>query len=562
MAVKLLDFSQYRSWGTIILLVLFIGIAQGQTARDNRTSTTAPTLPGSPIEMLFDSDTRSLRTVAPIPMEEPVDENEYVVGPNDVFLFMIPGVTPTQLPVTPEAKLIIPNVGEIDVRDRTLAEVKKLVGKAFGSMRPSLNLLYPRQFLVTVLGAVQFPGPFVSSSVLRLDKIVTMANIPPSNLPVELRKPLPGFSKRRIILRRKGQPERMVDLEKYYAFHTSSENPMLREGDVVVVPPLSIDQQSISVYGAVNAPKQFEYRQGDSLTMLITFAQGFTADADSTNIELTRLSSDATSAETQILDITAILRGEKADVPLVVNDRILVRRKVDRRRDYKVHVRGEVRLPGMYAITPDSTRLSDIVKRAGGFTEFAQLASAEVVRKQLTPEGETLDMGFEALWNARMNDQLVTPEERAYYDLEARLRRGTVAVDFVRVFERNDRSGDILLQDGDIVFVPNTQKNVYVYGQVGRPGFVSFKAGENIHYYISQAGGFGEEADDAGTRVIKSLTREWVEPSDTMIEPGDFVWVPKEIRYPTSYYLNLISQAASFISVVLSMTVIILQLSK
>jgi len=69
-------------------------------------------------------------------------------------------------------------------------------------------------------------------------------------------------------------------------------------------------------------------------------------------------------------------------------------------------------------------------------------------------------------------------------------------------------------------------------------------------------------ADDAGTRVIKSLTREWVEPSDTMIEPGDFVWVPKEIRYPTSYYLNLISQAASFISVVLSMTVIILQLSK
>jgi len=389
-----------------------------------------------------------------------------------------------------------------------------------------------------------------------------MANIPPSNLPVELRKPLPGFSKRRIILRRKGQPERMVDLEKYYAFHTSSENPMLREGDVVVVPPLSIDQQSISVYGAVNAPKQFEYRQGDSLTMLITFAQGFTADADSTNIELTRLSSDATSAETQILDITAILRGEKADVPLVVNDRILVRRKVDRRRDYKVHVRGEVRLPGMYAITPDSTRLSDIVKRAGGFTEFAQLASAEVVRKQLTPEGETLDMGFEALWNARMNDQLVTPEERAYYDLEARLRRGTVAVDFVRVFERNDRSGDILLQDGDIVFVPNTQKNVYVYGQVGRPGFVSFKAGENIHYYISQAGGFGEEADDAGTRVIKSLTREWVEPSDTMIEPGDFVWVPKEIRYPTSYYLNLISQAASFISVVLSMTVIILQLSK
>ena len=136
-----------------------------------------------------------------------------------------------------------------------------------------------------------------------------------------------------------------------------------------------------------------------------------------------------------------------------------------------------------------------------------------------------------------------------------------VSVDFVRLFEKNDKSGDILLQDGDIVFIPNKAKNVFVYGQVGRPGFVSYKQGEDVSYYILQAGGFGEEADDGETRVIKTLTREWLKPSDTEIQPGDYIWVPKDIRYPTGYYLNLISQAASFISVVLSMTVIILQLS-
>jgi protein involved in polysaccharide export with SLBB domain len=553
------------SLGTAMILVLAMAVAHGQTStRDERRTISPPTVPSTSLEGLFDASTRSLRTPAAIPMDEPVDENEYIVGPNDILAIMIPGLVemPTPVTVSPEGKILFPNIGAIDVKNRTLAEVKELVGRSFKLTKPTLTLVSPRQFLVTVLGSVQYPGPFLASSVLRLDKVVFMANIPPSSLIAEERKPPPDFSKRRIVLRRKGKPDRMLDLEKYYAFHISSENPTLIEGDIIVVPTRNVEQRSISVYGAVNAPNQFEYREGDSLRMLITFAQGLTADADSSNVELTRLSTDATTAETRILDIGPILRGESPDVPLNLNDRILVRKKLDRRRDYKVHVRGEVRMPGMYPITPDSTRLSDIIRRAGGFTEFARLASAEVVRKQLTPEGENINMDMEAQLNARMNDQLVTPEERGYYDLEARLRRGTVSVDFVRLFEGNDRSADILLQDGDIVFVPNTQKNVYVYGQVGRPGFVSYKKGEGVEYYIALAGGYGEEADDGKTRVIKALTREWLNPSDTEIHPGDYIWVPKDIRYPASYYWNLISQAASFISVVLSMTVIILQLSK
>ena len=229
--------------------------------------------------------------------------------------------------------------------------------------------------------------------------------------------------------------------------------------------------------------------------------------------------------------------------------------------DYKVHVRGEVKMPGMYPITPDSTLLSEAVARAGGFTEFAYLPMAEVERKQLTPQGETIDVGREALMNLRMNDLLVTPEERGYYDLEAHLRRGTMAVDFVGLFEGNDASKDVHLKDGDFIFIPNSTRTVYVYGQVGRPGYVMYREGADVRYYIEQAGGFGEEASDGETRIIKNKTREWLDPSDAVIEPGDFIWVPKDIRYPTGYYVNLVSQAAGFISVVLSMTVIILQLT-
>jgi protein involved in polysaccharide export with SLBB domain len=161
-----------------------------------------------------------------------------------------------------------------------------------------------------------------------------------------------------------------------------------------------------------------------------------------------------------------------------------------------------------------------------------------------------------------MNDQIVTPEERQYYDLEAHLRRGTVAVDFVRLFEKNDKSQDVLLVDEDVINIPNSLKTIYVYGQVAKPGFVAYQQGADVRYYISQAGGFGEEAESGKIRVIKGKTREWVHPSDTTIEPGDYIWVPKDIKYPFSYYMNIASQAASLVSVVLSMTLIVLQLTQ
>lgn len=547
-----------RIFGASVFLPLFILISVSQTSQqsgrtENRT--------GTSLERIFDQGNRSMGNIMPQPFEETIDESEYIVGPNDVFTFQIPGISTSfvQLLVTPEGKLVIPGGREFDAGGKSLREVKKEVVNSFKAVKPSLTLFAPRQFVVTVLGKVEKPGTYVTSSVLRVDRVLAQAN-PQSGVAAD--PALRPYSTRRIILRRKGVPDQIVDLDRYYAFRRSRDNPFLREGDIVVVPPRAIEQAAVSVYGAVNVPSQYEFREEDSLGAMIRVAQGLTPAGDSTNVELTRFSQDGTSSRTTVFDISGILRRIEPDVPLQNKDRILVREKPDPRGDFKVHVRGEVRLPGMYPITRDSTRLSEIIARAGGFTASAYLRSAEIERKQLGADGSSMDLSREAMLNLRMSDQLVTPEERAYYDLESTLRRGTVAADFVGLFERNDPSKDVLLKDGDIIFVPNSRKTVYVYGQVARPGYVVYKEGADVRYYIQQAGGYGEEAEGGETRVIKFKTREWMDPSDTTIEPGDYVWVPKDIHYPTAYYLNLVSQAASFVSVVLSMTVIILQLTK
>lgn len=545
-----------------ITAFLFLVVA-GSHGQSNQQSGTRGTRPGSSFERLFEQEGQQSLRIPSQPFEEVIDETEYVVGPGDTFQFQVPGVmsSPAYLVVSPEGTIVIPNTGEFPASGKTLAVVKKEIRRSFKSRAPLMTLMTPRSFVVTVLGAVQKPGPYLANSVLRVDKAVSLANdqsmIDPPN-----RRPPADAATRRIILRRKNAPDHLVDLDRFYAFRDGNDNPFMREGDIIIVPPRTIEQSAVSVYGALNAPGQYEFREGDSLAAMLRIAQGLTPNADPSNVELTRFSPDGGSSKTSVIDATGILEGTLPDLPLENKDRILVREKLDRRGDFKVHVRGEVRFPGMYPITRDSTLLSQVVERAGGFTEFAFLPMAELERRQVTADGAAVDLGRESMWNLRMSDQLVTPEERAYYDLESGLRRGTIAVDFVGLFELRDASKDLNLKDGDVIFIPHSQRTVYVYGQVARPGYVVHNTGADVRYYIAQAGGYGEEAETGGTRVIKGKTREWLDPSDTTIEPGDYIWIPKDIRYPTGYYMNLISQAASFISVVLSMTVIILQLSK
>lgn len=500
------------------------------------------------------------------PLEETVDPEEYVVGANDIFVLVLGGTSdlPIPLVVTPDGVLLIPDVGEILVAGKTLKETKELVSaevkKSYKIARSNLALVSPRQFIVTVLGSVRSPGPYVVTSTLRVDKVIALANLA-AQLPVPNQHWTGDFSRRHVVLRRRGKPDRQVDIDLFYASNRKETNPTLMEGDVVIVPPRNIDQGSVSVYGAVNQPGQYEYRDYDSLWNLIRIASGLSQNANPTSVELTRFSPDGNSSKSQFVDLSRIMGGLDRDIPIENRDRIVVKEKIDRRRDFKVHVRGEVKYPGMYPISPDSTRLTEIIGRAGGFTEYAYLPAAEIERKQLTPSGADVNLTHEAMINLRMSDQIITPEQKAYYDLEAQLRRGTVAADFERLFNQNDLSRDVYLQDGDIIYIPNSTKTVYVYGQVPKPGYVAYKEGADLRYYVQLAGGYGEEAESGKTRVIKGKTREWRDPSDTRIEPGDYVWVPKEIKYPLSYYMNLFSQAASFVSVVLSMTVIIIQLT-
>jgi hypothetical protein len=158
----------------------------------------------------------------------------------------------------------------------------------------------------------------------------------------------------------------------------------------------------------------------------------------------------------------------------------------------------------------------------------------------------------------------VSPDDSAYYLLETnlRIRKEIVNVDFEKLFVRNDSTQDVLLRNDDYIVVPSTRKTIYVFGQVVTPGHVGYVNGENVEYYIRKAGGFTERARSGDVKIVKAKTRQWLSPDETRVEEGDYVWVPKEPERPFSYYMNILGQTASIVSVAVSIVLLVIQVNK
>ena len=81
-------------------------------------------------------------------------------------------------------------------------------------------------------------------------------------------------------------------------------------------------------------------------------------------------------------------------------------------------------------------------------------------------------------------------------------------------------------------------------------------------HYVRKAGGYTDRAREGDVKIVKAKTKQWLSPRETAIESGDYIWVPKEIERPFSYYMNIIGQTASIVSVAVSVVLLVIQINK
>jgi polysaccharide export outer membrane protein len=499
-------------------------------------------------------------------LEGPVNPEYYIVGPNDIFSLGIWGIMNSTVPinVTPEGTLIVPTIGEIPVAGLTLSEVKQKViekvKRRYISADVSLTLVSPRRFTITVTGVGQ--GEYPMSAALRAGSIIaqvlydTTALVRSGTTKGERYR----FSLRNITLSRKDGSTSRIDLLKYYATHDDKYNPYLREGDIINIPKYDYDGRFLSVFGAVQFPGAFEWMEGDDLETAIQLARGFTTSAQRDSILISRLDMNSKN-----MTNVFVKYDENKHMPIQINDRVVVMTYTDWRRDYRVTVLGEVIRPGPYPITLNTTKLSDIINQASGFTSNAYLPTSELYRRLDTmfmTNTKSLRDSAEYLFTQRLNDVISNDKEREQFEIDTKGRIGRVNVDFVRLFEKNDLSQDVILKEGDVIYISPNNGAVYIYGQVNKPGFVQYVEGKDFDYYVEKAGGFGDRANEDNARVIKFKTREWLEPDEAKIEANDFIYVPKVIKRDFAYDIDLIAKVAGVVSAIITLTLLIIQIQK
>jgi protein involved in polysaccharide export with SLBB domain len=568
---------------SLIVLFCVASLAFGQSTQPS-SSTSIP-MPS----ILQSSMDRNVITPSPEAMvyDGAVNAEEYRLGPGDILQFRSwTSNDATLVLISADNTLVIPRVGEFNIKGKTLAEAReeihsqtsrlfrKVTGKVDSAQNVfSLTLTQPRRIAVSVLGEVVAPGIYAFTGATRADIAVKIADKADQRQAIiadearqkELEKrkreqdrvrPYLGTSeedlasKRYIRVQHADGTSDRLDMARFNATHDPRFAPLLREGDVVYVPFRKPLEGQVGVYGAVNGPSDFEFVEGDSLWGMIKAAYGPSSAADLTKVELTRMSQDGELYSTTVIDAKAIQEGRAADVPLMAGDRIFVRDKPDLRELSRVIVKGEVLRPGVYPIHRTNTKLSEIIKQAGGFTEYSFINGGTVTRRRLDIDNKDVTTEEEEKIVGRVANLEVI--DTANFRFQMQVRQGYVAVDMYSLFEEGNTSQDITLRDGDVISIPATPNTVYVWGYVGSVGHVPYKAGADANYYIAAAGGYAEGAEKDGMRVIKARTRKWIEPDETVVQPGDEIFVPQRGLYPDDYALRTTSLIVGILGAIAS----------
>jgi polysaccharide export outer membrane protein len=352
-------------------------------------------------------------------------------------------------------------------------------------------------------------------------------------------------------------------------------------------------ENRVQLAGAVMRPGDYALEPGlETVKQLIGRGEGLRKDAFTNRATIIRERADM-DRENLSFDLGKLLRGEIADIPLQSQDSLTVLSIRDLREPYYVTIEGAVNQPDTVDFVNNMT-VADLIAQAGGFQEGAKPNLVEVARRirqdsagirttmleiyrfsvdrnlQITPIESTspefrlqpfdivyvrTSVNYEAQKQINVSGEIMQTGNYAIYSREERIsdiikragglkpeayipgaqlrRRGQlIGNDLRNVLNDSGSEENLLLQDGDSLFIPRRSEIVSVEGAVLNPSSVSFKADYKFTDYISEAGGFTDNARKNKAYVVytngrKDRTHKFLFFSARPhVEPGSTVIVP------------------------------------
>ncbi len=332
----------------------------------------------------------------------------------------------------------------------------------------------------------------------------------------------------------------------------TSQNIILTKNDILYIPSIHDleDRGDVVIHGEVAKPASYPYADNMTLEDLIIQAGGLREAASVVRVDVSRrIRNPHSTADNDTIGRTytfSLKEGFVVDgtpgFVLQPYDEVYVRRSPGYQVQQNVAVEGEILFEGSYAMTSRTERLSDLIRKAGGSTKNAYLRGAKLTR--VATEGEkkrmedVLRLMSRQLGEAMMDSLDIHVEDHF-----------TVGIDLEKALANPGSTADIVLREGDVVFIPKSTNTVKINGAVMVPNTVSYIAGKNIDYYLNQAGGYSDNARKSKKFIIymNGQVAKVKGSGKKQIEAGCEIIVPNKERKKNNLG-NILGYATSFSS--------------
>lgn len=518
-----------------LLVLPAISVVSAHTHR----SQVLRTLPDDPQKEIQRAMVERIGQTGLLALEGPVDANEYIIGPGDVFNVVIGGIPPIEFPLTVSISgvLSLPEVGPLQTSGRSLAEVEReaieRLESRFSNAPVSISLTQARSFYVHVTGTVTRTGRYLMLPVSRVSDVIqqslssgimtTRQTIKETEVNYAVPEHIfrPGINDvykpalRNIRVQHTDGTVELVDFTRYQTTGSTDHNPILRDGDRINVPAYHVVREGVRVSGDVAWPGLYDWRPDDTVLSLLDLATGGGTLDSTVQFRVMRWSDEQYHT---ILDLnfSSLQEDSIAIQQLMPGDHITVYE----RKTATATIDGWVTYPGEYRIKGGVTTLTQLVELAGGLKKDANPNAAILERTSVdklvqSPEPTLLALQRQPL-SGNQAVQSFTEGFQKSFSGEIGSR---VAVDIAGALSGSVK--DIVLYDGDRLIFPRDEGTIHVTGHVPQPGYVTFVSGMTARYYIDRAGGLGPGAEsvyvfDGSNGAIRKGLDEPVRSGDTI----------------------------------------------
>ncbi|WP_457563066.1 SLBB domain-containing protein [Caminibacter pacificus] len=410
------------------------------------------------------------------------------IGDNIVVMFWGAFNAEYKLTVDNQGNIFIPKVGVIHVLGLEAGKLNRVIQNAVRKVFKRnvfvyANVLNYQPISVFVTGAVNSPGLYQglsSDSVIQfLDKAKGIN--------------LKDGSFRKIYIKRNGNIVQTYDL---YNFLTGGNLEMFqfRNGDVIYVGNL---KYYVFVKGDVKRPYRFELL--NPRTDLNNIKKLALPNETATNVIINHWTKDGKliTSKYSLNDNPVIYNGDEIEFLSDHNANQIT-----------INIDGEV--AGTHTLViPKGTNLKEVLKKIN-YSPIANKNAVQLYRKSIAKlQKQLLDAYLKDL-----EARVLTASSVTTGGAQIRKEEAELIMNFIKRAEKVEPKGrvvlnsetnlsQVILEDGDTIYIPKKSSIVTIQGEVKVPGAQTYVPGYDVMDYIKSVGGFTDRADKEHVLIIK-----------------------------------------------------------